>query len=180
MSRIGKKPIEIPQGVSVEIQNKLVKVSGPKGALAMEIHPDIDVKLEGNTLIVVNSFTDKFHRAIHGTTRALLANMVKGVSEGFEVELEIVGVGYRARMEGKKLILSLGYSHPIEYEPPEGVTIEVPEQQRIIVKGIDKRLVGQVAAIIRSFREPDSYKGKGIRYKGEEIKLKPGKAAKTA
>lgn len=180
MSRIGKKAIELPAGVNVEIKDKLVKVSGPKGALTMEIHPDIDVRLEGKTLTVLNSFEDKFHKAIHGTTRALLANMIEGVSKGFEVELEIVGVGYRARMEGKKLVLSLGYSHPIEYEPPAGITIEVPDQQRIIVKGIDKRLVGQVAAIIRSFREPDSYKGKGIRYKGEEVRLKPGKAAKTA
>ncbi|MCS7233626.1 MAG: 50S ribosomal protein L6 [Synergistetes bacterium] len=180
MSRIGKKPIEIPAGINIEIKDKLVKVSGPKGVLMTEVHPDIEVKLEGKQLKVINSFDDKFHKAIHGTTRALLTNMIEGVLKGFEVELEIVGVGYRARMEGKKLILSLGYSHPIEYEPPPGITIEVPDQQRIIVKGIDKRLVGQVAAIIRSFREPDSYKGKGIRYKGEEVRLKPGKAAKTA
>lgn len=180
MSRIGKKPIELPAGVNVEIKDNLVKVAGPKGTLTMEIHPDIEVKLEGRTLKVLNSFDDKFHKAIHGTTRALLANMVEGVSKGFEIELEIVGVGYRAKMEGKKLVLSLGYSHPVEYEPPAGITIEVPDQQRIIVKGVDKHLVGQVAAIIRSFKEPDSYKGKGIRYKGEEIRLKPGKAAKTA
>jgi len=180
LSRVGRKPIEKPRGVNVEIQDKVVKVSGPKGSLMMEVHPDIDVKVENNSLVVVNSFSDKFHKALHGTTRALLANMVEGVSKGFEVELEIVGVGYRAKMEGKKLVLSLGYSHPVEYEPPQGITIEVPDQQRIVVKGIDKRLVGQVAAIIRSFREPDSYKGKGIRYKGEEVRLKPGKAAKSA
>jgi len=180
LSRIGKMPIELPKGVSAEIKDKRVKISGPKGSLELEIHPDIEVKLEGDVLRVYSSLDDRFHKALYGTTRAILANMVEGVSKGFEVELEIVGVGYRARVEGKKLVLSLGYSHPIEYEPPKGITIEVPDQQRIIVKGIDKQLVGQVAAVIRSFREPDSYKGKGIRYKGEEVRLKPGKAAKTA
>ncbi|MCD6364025.1 MAG: 50S ribosomal protein L6 [Synergistetes bacterium] len=180
MSRIGKMPIELPKGVNVEIQGRKVKVSGPLGSLEMEVHPDIEVKLEGNTLRVFRPSDAKFHRAIHGTMRALLANMVEGVHKGFVKELEIVGVGYRAKMEGRKLVLSLGYSHPVEYEPPDGITIEVPEPQRIVVKGIDRHLVGQVAAIIRSFREPDSYKGKGVRYKGEEVKLKPGKAAKTA
>lgn len=177
MSRIGRKPIEIPNGVDVQIsENNFVKVKGPKGELSNTFHPALKIEKEDNVIKIERPSDESFMRAIHGTTRALLANMVKGVTEGFTVELEIVGIGYRAAMKGKKLELQLGYSHPIEYEPPEGIQISVEGNNIIKVSGIDKQLVGQVAAEIREFRKPDPYKGKGIRYKGEQLKLKPGKS----
>jgi len=176
MSRIGKKPIDIPKGVDVKIEdNNHVVVKGPKGQLENDFNPDLTIKIEENQIKIERPNDSAFMRAIHGTTRALLANMVKGVTEGFTVELEIVGIGYRAAMKGKTLELQLGYSHPIIYEPPEGIQIAV-EGNIIKVSGIDKQKVGQVAAEIREFRKPDPYKGKGIRYKGEVLKLKAGKS----
>ncbi len=176
MSRIGKKPIDIPNGVEIKIENNNhVVVKGPKGQLENDFNPDLSIKIEDNQVKIERPNDSAFMRAIHGTTRALLANMVKGVTEGFTVELEIVGIGYRAVMKGKSLELQLGYSHPIVYEPPEGIQITV-EGNIIKVSGIDKQKVGQVAAEIRDFRKPDPYKGKGIRYKGEVLKLKAGKS----
>ncbi|WP_293445677.1 50S ribosomal protein L6 [Persephonella sp.] len=176
MSRIGKKPIDIPNGVEIKIENNNhVVVKGPKGQLENDFNPDLSIKIEDNQVKIERPNDSAFMRAIHGTTRALLANMVKGVTEGFTVELEIVGIGYRAAMKGKSLELQLGYSHPIVYEPPEGIQISV-EGNIIKVSGIDKQKVGQVAAEIRDFRKPDPYKGKGIRYKGEVLKLKAGKS----
>ncbi|WP_457639627.1 50S ribosomal protein L6 [Persephonella sp.] len=176
MSRIGKKPIDIPNGVQVTVDDSNhVVVKGPKGQLEGDFNKDLKIKIENNQIIVERPNDSAFMRAIHGTTRALIANMVKGVTEGFTVELEIVGIGYRANMKGKTLELQLGYSHPVIYEPPEGIQIAV-EGNIIKVSGIDKQKVGQVAAEIRDFRKPDPYKGKGIRYKGEVLKLKPGKS----
>ena len=176
MSRIGKKPVEIPSGVDITIgENNFVKVKGPKGELSNTFHSALKIVKEDNVIKIERPSDEPFMRAIHGTTRALLANMVQGVVNGFTVELEIVGIGYRAAMKGKTLELQLGYSHPIVYEPPEGIQIAV-EGNIIKVSGIDKQLVGQVAAEIRDFRKPDPYKGKGIRYKDEQLKLKPGKS----
>ena len=176
MSRIGKKPIDIPKGVDIKVENNNhVIVKGPKGQLENDFNPNLTIKVEDSQVKIERPNDSAFMRAIHGTTRALLANMVKGVTEGFTVELEIVGIGYRAAMKGKSLELQLGYSHPIVYEPPEGVQIAV-EGNIIKVSGIDKQKVGQVAAEIRDFRKPDPYKGKGIRYKGEVLKLKAGKS----
>ncbi len=176
MSRIGRKPVEIPSGVDITIgENNFVKVKGPKGELSNTFHPALKIVKEDNVVKIERPSDEPFMRAIHGTSRALLANMVEGVTNGFTVELEIVGIGYRAAMKGKTLELQLGYSHPIVYEPPEGIQIAV-EGNIIKVSGIDKQLVGQVAAEIRDFRKPDPYKGKGIRYKGEQLKLKPGKS----
>lgn len=176
MSRIGKKPIDIPKGVEVDIQpDNIVVVKGPKGSLTKKFHGDISIKKEEGKILVERSKEDSFSRAIHGTTRAILANMVKGVSEGFTEELEIVGIGYRGAVKGKTLELSLGYSHPVIYEIPEGIQITMEGTNIIKVSGIDKQKVGQTAAEIRALREPDPYKGKGIRYKGEVIKLKAGK-----
>ncbi|HIE58416.1 MAG TPA: 50S ribosomal protein L6 [Persephonella sp.] len=178
MSRIGKKPIEIPNGVEVKIEEgNLITVKGPKGQLTQKFNPELKIVKEDNIIKIERPNDSSFMRAIHGTTRALIANMVKGVTEGFTVELEIVGIGYRAAMKGKTLEMQLGYSHPVVYEPPEGIQISVEGNTNIKVSGIDKQLVGQVAAEIRDFRKPDPYKGKGIRYKGEQLKLKPGKAA---
>lgn len=176
MSRIGRKPVEIPSGVDITIgENNFVKVKGPKGELSNTFHPALKIVKEDNVVKIERPSDEPFMRAIHGTSRALLANMVEGVTNGFTVELEIVGIGYRAAMKGKTLELQLGYSHPIVYEPPEGIQIAV-EGNIIKVSGIDKQLVGQVAAEIRDFRKPDPYKGKGIRYKDEQLKLKPGKS----
>ncbi len=177
MSRIGRTPINIPNGVEVKIEDgNVITVKGPKGQLTKKFHPELDIKVEDNQIKIERPNDTSFMRAIHGTTRALINNMVKGVSEGFTVELEIYGVGYRANMKGKALELQLGYSHPIVYEPPEDIQISVEGQTLIKVSGIDKEKVGQVAAIIRDFRRPDPYKGKGVRYKGEQLKLKPGKS----
>ncbi len=176
MSRIGRKPIDIPQGVEVKVdENNHVTVKGPKGQLEADFNPRLTIKVEDNQVKVERPDDTSFMRAIHGTTRALIANMVEGVSKGFTVELEIHGIGYRAQMKGKTLELQLGYSHPVIYEPPSDIQISV-EGNIIKVSGIDKQKVGQVAAEIREFRKPDPYKGKGIRYKGEVLKLKPGKS----
>jgi len=155
-------------------------VSGPKGKLERAVHADIRVAVEDKQMLVSRQSEDKFHRALHGLTRALLANMVRGVTQGYQVELEIQGVGYRAQKQGANLTLQIGYSHPIEVKPPAGVTLEAPAPNRIVVGGIDKEQVGQTAATIRAFREPDPYKGKGIRYVGERVRRKAGKAGKAA
>jgi large subunit ribosomal protein L6 len=179
MSRVGNAPIPIPKGVEVKIEGRTVEVKGPKGKLARDFHPDIKVEVADSTVVVRRPTDLDHHRALHGLTRALLANMVRGVTEGFRVELEIQGVGYRAVKQGNNLTLQVGYSHPVEILPPAGIAFEVPQPTRINVSGIDKQLVGQVAARIRATREPDPYKGKGIRYVGERVRLKPGKAGRT-
>lgn len=176
MSRIGKKPIEIPQGVKVSLQDGELRVEGPKGRLSMRLHPDIRISVEGNTIRLERPTDQPFHRAMHGTTAALIRNMVKGVTEGFTKVLEVVGLGYRAAVKGNNLELSLGLSHPVVYPIPSDVKVEVREN-KIYVSGINKERVGQVCAQIRAFRKPDAYKGKGIRYEGEVLRLKAGKAA---
>ncbi len=176
MSRIGKRPIPIPEKVSVNIDGNRVTVKGPKGELTLDVHPDIKVKMEENQIKLERPSDNSFHKAIHGTMAALIRNMIKGVTEGYTVVLELVGLGYRASVKGKNLELNLGYSHPIIYPIPEDVKIEVKEN-KIYVSGIDKQRVGQVAAEIRSFRKPNPYKGTGIRYEGEQLKLKAGKTA---
>lgn len=178
MSRIGKKPIEIPSEVEVKINNNVVTVKGPKGSITKTFHNDVIIKLEGNQLLVERPSDNKLHRALHGTTRSLLSNMVDGVTKGFQRTLELVGVGYRAAKAGNKVTLSVGYSHPVEFVPEEGIELEVPAQNKIIIKGIDKERVGAVAANIRSIREPEPYKGKGIRYENERIRRKVGKTGK--
>ncbi len=179
MSRVGRAPIAIPKGVEVKVSGRTVEVKGPKGRLVRDCHPDMTVQVQDGTLVVERPTDLEHHRALHGLTRALLANMVRGVVEGYKVELEIVGVGYRAAKQGATLSLQVGYSHPVEVPPPQGIQLDVPQANRIVVSGIDKELVGQVAARIRAIREPDPYKGKGIRYAGERIKLRPGKAGRT-
>jgi len=178
MSRIGRKPIEIPNGVDVKIDGNVITVKGPKGQLTQTVHPDMIVKIEDKNIIVQRPDDERQHRALHGLTRTLIANMVEGVTKGYEKTLEIVGIGYRASKQGKKLVLTIGYSHPVEIEEPAGITIEVPEQTKIIVKGIDKQQVGNFAAKIKSVREPDAYHGKGIKYANEVLKLKEGKTGK--
>lgn len=179
MSRIGKKPIQIPQGVTVEVARREVRVKGPKGSLTVAIDPDMRVVVEDGVVRVERPSDGRRHRSLHGLTRTLIANAVQGVTQGYTKELEIKGIGYRAKLSGRALELSVGFSHPVIFEPPEGVTIEVPEPTKIRVSGIDKQLVGQVAADIRAIRPPDAYKGKGIRYAGEVVRLKPGKAGTT-
>lgn len=174
MSRIGKNPIEIPQGVEVKVEDHLVTVKGPKGTLSQEFLKDVDIAVEEGKVVV--TLINENAGNIHGLTRTLISNMVTGVTEGFEKALEINGVGYRAQKQGNRLVLTLGYSHPIEVEAPQGITIDVPSQNSIIVKGIDKQLVGQIAANIREYRLPEPYKGKGIKYVGEHIRRKEGKA----
>ena len=176
MSRIGRAPIEIPAGVEVTCNGNVVTVKGPKGTLSHNVHPDMTVTVEGNTIHVTRPSDDKLHRSLHGLTRTLIHNMVVGVTEGFSKNLEINGVGYRAQKQGKNLNLSLGFSHPVVVEPPQGIEFDVPSANAITVKGIDKEVVGQIAAEIRSFREPEPYKGKGIKYAGEHIRRKEGKA----
>jgi len=179
MSRIGKKPIVLPKGVEVKIATgNEVTVKGAKGTLTRSLSKEMAIKLENNQLIVERPNDLKMMRSLHGLTRTLLFNMVEGVTNGYTKELEINGVGYRAAKQGNKLVLSLGYSHPIELEDPEGIVTEVPEQTKIIVKGIDKQQVGQIAATIRSKREPEPYKGKGIKYANEVIRRKEGKSGK--
>ena len=178
MSRIGKKPIEIPAGVTITINENIVTVKGPKGELTRSFNSDIEIKVEENVINLSRPSESKEHRSIHGTTRSLLANMVEGVSKGFEKSLELIGVGYRAQKQGKKLVLNVGYSHPVEFEPEEGVEVEVPANTKIIVKGINKERVGALAANIRHVRPPEPYKGKGIRYEGEVVRRKEGKTGK--
>lgn len=176
MSRIGKKKIPIPDGAKVTIDSRKVAVKGKLGELFLDVHPRISVELDGKEIKVTRGSDVKSDRALHGLTRSLLANMVHGVTEGFSKVLEIKGVGYRADMKGSLLVVSAGHSHPDEFRVPEGIKIEVDKQNNITVSGIDKERVGQVSADIRAIRPPDPYKGKGIRYRGEQIKLKPGKS----
>lgn len=178
MSRIGKQPIPVPSGVEVVINGNEVTVKGPKGTLTQTFDKDMIIELEDGAIVVKRPSDERRHRSLHGLTRTLIANMVQGVSEGFSKELEIVGVGYRAALKGSDLDLSLGFSHPVIVKPEEGITFEVPAPTKIIVKGIDKQRVGQVAAEIRKIRPPEPYKGKGVRYAGEQVRRKLGKAAK--
>ncbi|MEH7334759.1 50S ribosomal protein L6 [Neobacillus drentensis] len=178
MSRVGKKPIEIPAGVTVTLNNNTVTVKGPKGELTRTFNPEITITVEENIITVARPSDVKEIRALHGTTRAVIANMVEGVSKGFERGLELIGVGYRAQKQGTKLVLNVGYSHPVEMEPEKGLEIEVPTNTKIIVKGTDKERVGALAANIRGVRPPEPYKGKGIRYEGEFVRRKEGKTGK--
>jgi large subunit ribosomal protein L6 len=177
MSRIGKQPIAVPSGVEISIEPELVRVKGPKGELAERVNRDIDVKQENGEILVTRPTDRGEHRALHGLTRSLIANMVEGVTNGYEKRLEIQGVGYRAQLQGKKLVLALGYSHPVEMDAPEGIDFEVPQPTRVVVRGISKQAVGEVAANIRKQRPPEPYKGKGIRYEGEHVARKVGKRA---
>lgn len=178
MSRIGRKPITIPSGVNVSLDNTLITVIGPKGTLSRELHKDMKVVVEGAVINVERPSDNKLHRSLHGTTRSIINNMVSGVTEGFSKSLDLVGVGYRANKTGNKLVLNVGYSHPVEIVPENGIEFDVPSNTKVIVKGIDKELVGATAAKVRSVREPEPYKGKGIKYEGERILRKEGKAGK--
>ncbi|MBI2860064.1 MAG: 50S ribosomal protein L6 [Chloroflexi bacterium] len=178
MSRIGKMPITIPSGVKINIEDNAVTVTGPRGQFSRQLHPEMSIGQEKGSLTVRRPSESKLHRSLHGLTRTLLANMVIGVASGFEKELEIVGVGYRAEKMGEKMVLRVGHTHPVEVSPPPGIALTT-EGSRIKVAGIDKEAVGQMAAKIRAIRPPDAYKGKGIRYAGEKVRLKPGKAGKV-
>lgn len=177
MSRIGYKPVEIAKGVEIKLDGRHLHVKGPNGQLTLDVHPDMTVKVGEGEVTVDRPSENKHHKALHGLTRSLISNMVEGVTRGFSRTLEIQGVGYRAEMKGKQLNLALGFSHPVVYDPPEGIAIETPSQTTVVVKGADKQAVGQVAAEIRGFRPPEPYKGKGIRYQGEQIRRKAGKTA---
>jgi large subunit ribosomal protein L6 len=180
MSRIGRKPVPVPKGVTVTINGNEIKVKGPKGELARTLRAEISVKQEGDQLVVSRSGDERSVRALHGLTRALLSNMVLGVSNGFSKVLQIEGVGYRAEMKGKDLVMALGFSHPVTVTPPAGITFAVEEKTRLItISGADKELVGQVAADVRAWRKPEPYKGKGLRYQGEFVRRKAGKAGKA-
>ncbi len=176
MSRIGRKPIPLPKGVDFKLDGSQITVKGTKGTMSFGILPNIAVSLDEGQVLVTRANDEKSVRAAHGMTRAILANMIKGVSEGFERVLEIIGVGYRAQVQGKNLVLSLGFSHPVEVVPPAGIEFAVDGPTKVIIRGIDKQLVGQVAADIRGYRPPEPYKGKGIRYLGEYVIRKAGKA----
>lgn len=176
MSRIGKQPIPVPPGVDINIDGTTVRIKGPKGQLERELHRDMIIKHEEGQLIVERPSDNKLHRSLHGLTRTLLSNMVVGVTAGFQKNLELVGVGYRASKQGNKLVLAVGYSHPVEIEPESDLEIEVPVPTKISIKGVDKEKVGALAAKVRSVREPEPYKGKGIKYEGENIRRKAGKA----
>ncbi|MGI6684252.1 MAG: 50S ribosomal protein L6 [Bacillota bacterium] len=176
MSRIGRMPIEVPAGVNISMDGNTVRVKGPKGELTREFHPDISINISSDKIEVTRPTDNKNHRALHGLTRALLNNMVIGVTKGFEKKLELVGVGYRAAKQGNKLVLNVGYSQPVEMDPGKELSVEVPAPTKITVTGIDKQKVGAFAANIRAVREPEPYKGKGIRYEGERVKRKAGKA----
>ena len=179
MSRIGVKPIAIPNGVEVNINDKnYIIVKGPKGKLEQQLSKDMNVSVTDNTLNVERPTENKKHKSLHGLTRTLVANMIEGVINGYSKELEIVGVGYRAQKQGKKLVLNLGFSHPVEMEDPDGIEVEVSGNNKIVVKGIDKQKVGNYAAVIRDLRRPEPYKGKGIKYAGEYIRRKEGKTGK--
>ena len=179
MSRIGKLPVTLPKGVTIAVKpDNTVTVKGPKGELTQKMHENMTITVEGDVITVTRPDDVKQNRALHGLTRALVANMVKGVTEGFEKKLEIVGVGYRAQMQGKKLVLAVGYSHPVEFEQPAGITFEVPAPTKITVSGIDKQVVGEIASQIRRTRPPEPYKGKGIRYENEYVRRKEGKTGK--
>ena len=178
MSRIGNKPITIPEGVEVTLNDKIITVKGPKGTLSKEIHKNVNVIVENNVITVSRVDDEPANRSLHGLTRSLINNMVIGVKDEFKRELEINGVGYRAQKQGTKLVMNLGYSHPVEMEAPAGITYDVPNPNSIIVRGIDKELVGQTAAVIRTKRPPEVYRGKGIKYVEEVIIRKEGKAGK--
>lgn len=177
MSRVGRKPIPIPAGVTITVTGTTVKVKGPKGELSSRFHPETLIAIKDKEVHVTRKNDTGFQRALHGTARAVIANMVLGVSEGFERKLEIVGVGYKAEAKGKLIQFNLGFSHPILFQPPTGIDIAVPAPTNVIIKGIDLQLVGQVAAKIRSFKPPEPYKGKGVKYADERVKRKAGKAA---
>lgn len=179
MSRIGKLPIAIPNGVTVSVTpDNVVTVKGPKGQLEKVMHKDVNIAVADDSVVVTRKSDDKKHRALHGLTRSLINNMVIGVTEGFQKTLELVGVGYRAQLKGKKLVMNLGFSHPVEIEAAEGVTFETPDANHVVVKGMDNQQVGAVAANIRSWRKPEPYKGKGIKYSDEVIRRKEGKTGK--
>jgi large subunit ribosomal protein L6 len=178
MSRIGRLPIPVPSGVDVTIDGRQVTVKGPKGTLSRALHPDMTISREDGTLVVTRPTEQKSHKQLHGLTRTLVNNMVVGVTDGYRKGLEITGVGYRAALSGKKLQLNLGYSHQIEIDPPDGITFELENPTRLAVVGIDKELVGEIAAKVRATRKPEPYKGKGVRYAGEYIRRKAGKAGK--
>jgi large subunit ribosomal protein L6 len=178
MSRIGRKPIAIPGGVEVNVEGSHVVVKGPKATLERDVHPDMRVRVADGEVVVERPSDDRAHRALHGLTRSLIANMVEGVTSGFSKTLEIQGVGYRAAAKGSDIEIAVGYSHPVLVKAPKGITFELPAPTKIVISGADKQAVGQVAADIRSLRPPDSYKGKGIRYSGEYVRRKAGKAAK--
>jgi large subunit ribosomal protein L6 len=178
MSRIGRLPIPVPSAVDVTIEGRQVTVKGPKGTLSRALHPDMTLSREDGTLVVTRPTEQKTHKQLHGLTRTLVNNMVVGVTDGYRKGLEITGVGYRAALNGRKLTMNLGYSHPVEIEPPEGISFELENPTHLAVIGIDKELVGQIAAKVRSTRKPEPYKGKGVRYAGEYIRRKAGKAGK--
>ena len=179
MSRIGLKPIDVPSGVEIKIDDKnFVEVKGPKGQLSEQINPEMEIKIEDGVLTVARPTESKKHRSLHGLSRTLISNMVVGVTEGYSKTLEIEGTGYRAAKQGEKLVLTLGYSHPLELEDPAGILVEVPAANRIVVSGINKQQVGNYAANIRDYRKPEPYKGKGIRYSGENVRRKVGKTGK--
>jgi large subunit ribosomal protein L6 len=180
MSRIGRQPIDIPSGVEVTIEGSTVTVKGPKGTLSQTVSQEMLLAKEDGVLTVSRPSDERLHRSLHGLTRTLIANMVAGVTNGYEKRLEIVGVGYRAALKGSDLEMALGFSHPVVFPAPQGIEFEVPAPTRITIRGIDKQLVGQVAANIRKVRKPEPYKGKGIRYEGEFVRRKAGKAAKGA
>lgn len=178
MSRIGRKPIAVPAGVSINLNDSVITVKGPKGTLSRALHKDMKINVAESEIVVERPSDNKLHRSLHGTTRSVISNMVSGVTDGFAKTLELVGVGYRANKSGEKVVLSVGYSHPVEIAPDNGIEFELPSQTKIIVRGIDKELVGATAAKIRAVREPEPYKGKGIKYEGERILRKEGKAGK--
>ena len=178
MSRIGRLPIAVPAGVDVSIDGRSVTVKGPKGSLSRDLHPEMGVSRDGDSIVVTRPSEAKTHKQLHGLTRTLVNNMVVGVTDGFRKPLEITGVGYRAALVGRKLQLNLGYSHPIEIDPPQGISFEVENPTRLAVVGIDKELVGEIAARVRATRTPEPYKGKGVRYAGEYVRRKAGKAGK--
>ncbi|CCQ93498.1 ribosomal protein L6 (BL8) [[Clostridium] ultunense Esp] len=179
MSRIGLKPIDIPSGIEIKLEdNNYIEVKGPKGVVKEQLSPEMEIKIEENQILVSRPTENKRHKSLHGLTRTLIANMIEGVTNGYTKKLEIQGTGYRAQKQGKKLILNLGYSHPIELEDPEGIEVEVPAANQIIVRGINKQQVGNYAAVIRDFRKPEPYKGKGVRYSDEYVRRKVGKTGK--
>ncbi|HXJ62989.1 MAG TPA: 50S ribosomal protein L6 [Actinomycetota bacterium] len=180
MSRIGKQPIEIPGGVDVVVDGSRVAVTGPLGSLEQTFHAEVVIRKDDGTIVVERTADDGFHRGLHGLTRTLIANMVEGVTKGYEKRLEIVGVGYRAALKGSDLELALGFSHPVHVLAPKGIEFEVPAPTRITIRGNDKQQVGEIAANIRKIRKPEPYKGKGVRYEGEIVRKKAGKAAKGA
>ena len=176
MSRIGKKPVPVPNGVTVTVNGQAITVKGPKGELSRKLHPDMQVKVENGTVTVNRPSDEDRHRALHGLTRSLIANMVEGVTQGYKKQLEITGVGYKAEVKPFGLQLALGYSHPVEYRAPAGIKLTAPQPIVVVIEGADKEKVGQVAAEIRALRKPEPYKGKGVKYQGEQIRRKAGKA----